>query len=52
MEVRLADPLQSATLTPTRETPFATPYVAPPRVPATCVPWPLQSLEPSRNTPL
>ncbi|GAA3101982.1 hypothetical protein GCM10020254_54450 [Streptomyces goshikiensis] len=49
---RRPEPRQSATFTETRETPFATPYVTPPTVPATCVPWPLQSAEPSRNTAL
>ena len=36
-------PLQSSTRTALSETPLATPYVEPPTVPATCVPWPLQS---------
>ena len=36
-------PLQFSTRTATRLTPLATPYVEPPTVPATCVPWPLQS---------
>lgn len=45
-------PRQSATFTATREAPFATPYVLPPTVAATCVPWPLQSREVSKNTPL
>jgi hypothetical protein len=36
-------PEQSSTRTGTRVTFFATPYVEPPTVPATCVPWPLQS---------
>src|SRR5213595_312595 len=36
-------PAQLNTRTPWRETPFATPYVAAPIVPATWVPWPLQS---------
>jgi hypothetical protein len=31
------------TRTPRSSAPFATPYTAPPTVPATCVPWPLQS---------
>ena len=38
------EPAQSSTFTGTMVTPFATPYVVPPRVPATWVPWPLQSL--------
>eukprot|EP00128_Syssomonas_multiformis_P010293 Colp12_sorted_trinity150504_noHs@10415 len=37
------DPEQSRTLTATRLTFLATPYVMPPIVPDTCVPWPLQS---------
>ena len=36
-------PLQSSTRTATRVTCLATPYVVPPTVPDTCVPWPLQS---------
>src|SRR3954452_5771994 len=36
-------PEQFSTRTPTSLTPLATPYVPPPTVPATCVPWPLQS---------
>ena len=36
-------PEQSSTRTPMSDTPFATPYVEPPTVPETCVPWPLQS---------
>src|SRR5919202_472404 len=36
-------PVQSSTRTATSCTPFATPYRPPPTVPATCVPWPLQS---------
>ena len=36
-------PEQSSTRTPRSEAPLATPYVAPPIVPATWVPWPLQS---------
>src|SRR5690349_17651875 len=36
-------PVQSSTRTATRLTALATPYVLPPTVPATCVPWPLQS---------
>src|SRR5262245_62001800 len=36
-------PSQPSTRTATRLTAFATPYVAPPTVPATWVPWPLQS---------
>src|SRR5207253_9489863 len=38
------EPLQSSTRTATSDTPFATPYVEPPIVPATCVPCPLQSM--------
>ena len=37
-------PEQLSTLTATRRTPLATPYLVPPTVPATCVPWPLQSV--------
>jgi hypothetical protein len=37
-------PVQLSTRTPTSFTDFATPYVEPPTVPATCVPWPLQSV--------
>src|SRR5262245_35567276 len=37
------EPLQSSTRTGTRVTPLATPYFVPPTVPATWVPWPLQS---------
>ena len=37
-------PAQSSTLTATSLTPLATPYCEPPTVPATCVPWPLQSV--------
>jgi hypothetical protein len=37
------DPSQPSTRTATRRTAFATPYLAPPTVPATWVPWPLQS---------
>ncbi|GAB3811010.1 hypothetical protein GCM10027605_50330 [Micromonospora zhanjiangensis] len=36
-------PEQSSTRTPTSRTALATPYEVPPTVPATCVPWPLQS---------
>src|SRR5436309_5104674 len=36
-------PAQLSTRTPCSETAFATPYVAAPMVPATWVPWPLQS---------
>ena len=39
-------PLQSSTRTATRRTSWATPYVSPPTVPATWVPWPLQSSTP------
>ena len=38
------EPSQSSTFTGTMVTPLATPNVEPPRVPATWVPWPLQSL--------
>src|SRR5215208_449353 len=38
-------PAQSRTRTATSVTPLATPYVAPPIVPETCVPCPLQSSE-------
>ena len=37
-------PAQFSTLTATSRTPLATPYVVPPIVPATWVPWPLQSV--------
>src|SRR5438270_6083678 len=37
------DPEQSRTRTARRSAPFATPKRAPPTVPATWVPWPLQS---------
>jgi hypothetical protein len=37
------EPVQSSTRTPTSLTSLATPYVRPPTVPATWVPWPLQS---------
>ena len=37
------EPEQLSTRTGWSVTPFATPYVLPPMVPATCVPWPLQS---------
>ncbi len=37
------EPLQSSTRTPRSMTLLATPYVEPPIVPETCVPWPLQS---------
>ena len=40
------DPLQSSTFTGTIDTPFATPHVVPPIVPATWVPWPSQSFAP------
>jgi hypothetical protein len=36
-------PLQSRTRTAYSVTLLATPHVVPPTVPATCVPWPLQS---------
>src|SRR5512139_3162259 len=38
------EPAQSSTFTATRCTPLARPYSAPPMVPETCVPWPLQSV--------
>jgi hypothetical protein len=37
------EPLQLSTRTTRSIALFATPYVEPPMVPATCVPWPLQS---------
>src|SRR4051812_35955374 len=37
------EPLQLRTRTATIDTLLATPQVLPPIVPATCVPWPLQS---------
>ena len=40
------EPAQSSTRTGTSVTAFATPYVEPPTVPATWVPWPLQSVVP------
>src|SRR4051812_23835854 len=45
-------PAQSSTRTATSRTPGATPYWLPPMVPATCVPWPLQSsaLPPSTSS--
>ena len=42
--VSVPEPLQSSTFTATRCTSLATPWAAPPTVPATCVPWPLQSV--------
>ena len=36
-------PAQLSTRTPCSDTLLATPYVAPPMIPDTCVPWPLQS---------
>ncbi len=39
-------PVQSSTRTATRLTSWATPYVSPPTVPATWVPWPWQSSVP------
>ncbi len=39
-------PRQSSTRTGTSRTALATPWVAPPSVPATWVPWPLQSVVP------
>ena len=45
------EPEQLRTRTGTRLTPLATPYVLPPTVPATCVPWPLQSEDP-RPSPI
>jgi hypothetical protein len=44
------DPLQLRTRTANRFTPLATPNAAPPTVPETCVPWPLQSM-PLRPSP-
>src|SRR5688500_11570547 len=44
------DPLQLRTRTPRIRTAFATPHFVPPIVPATWVPWPLQSL-PLRPSP-
>src|ERR1700754_2416119 len=38
------EPLQSSTRTATICTSLASPYVEPPMVPDTCVPWPLQSV--------
>jgi hypothetical protein len=43
-------PEQLRTRTATMFTLFATPYVEPPMLPATCVPWPLQSF-PFRPSP-
>src|SRR6266545_1156290 len=40
------EPVQSRTRTANRRAFFATPQVAPPTVPDTCVPWPLQSFVP------
>src|SRR5215213_924101 len=37
------EPPQSSTRTATSFTSFAMPYLEPPTVPDTCVPWPLQS---------
>ena len=49
------EPEQLSTRTATSETPLATPYVEPPTVPATCVPWPAQSMpfcpSPTSSTP-
>ena len=39
-------PAQLRTRTGISDTAFATPYVEPPTVPATCEPWPWQSPEP------
>src|SRR5262245_48020666 len=39
----LPDPEQFSTRTANSRAALATPYVDPPTVPATCVPWPLQS---------
>src|SRR3989475_3756107 len=44
-------PAQPSTRTPCRETALATPYVAAPIVPATWVPWPLQSSPVPAATP-
>ena len=44
--VVVPDPWQSRTRTACSVTCFARPYVVPPVVPATCVPWPLQSFVP------
>ena len=50
------EPEQSRTRTAWRVTCLATPYVVPPVVPATWVPWPLQSLvpfpSPTKSVPL
>src|SRR5205085_6022975 len=49
------EPEQLRTRTAMSETPFATPYVEPPTVPATCVPCPAQSMpfwpSPTSSTP-
>jgi hypothetical protein len=45
------EPVQPSTRTETSLAPLATPYLLPPIVPATWVPWPLQSLaDPLRAT--
>src|SRR5215204_4119242 len=44
MPVNEPEPEQLSTLTAIRRTALATPYWLPPMVPATCVPWPLQSV--------
>ncbi len=41
---KLPEPWQLSTLTAVNATPLATPYCEPPMVPATWVPWPLQSV--------
>ena len=50
------EPWQSSTRTAWSVTCLATPYVVPPTVPATCVPWPLQSFvpfpSPTKSAPL
>src|SRR6266550_4639573 len=43
---KVPKPLQSSTRTECSVTALAIPYVAPPIVPETCVPWPLQSVWP------
>jgi hypothetical protein len=44
---KVPEPAQFRTRTATSFTSFATPYLVPPTVPATWVPWPLQSVESS-----
>src|SRR5207247_1867775 len=50
------EPWQLRTRTACSVTDLATPYVVPPVVPATCVPWPLQSFvpfpSPTKSAPL